>query len=118
MEYKDEESEKNLRSMGLGSAGGMPMPKMISPEEVRQEARKRSSSIFEDWLVLKAVLLRHEGTIHERWLKKTKAQRLKILLAAWPNMPASHRPDYIAFRKETPAQREAGTQYRDEYLWP
>lgn len=33
-------------------------------------------------------------------------------------MPALHRPDFQAFRQETPEQREQGTRFRDEYLLP
>jgi hypothetical protein len=50
----------------------------------------------------------------KRWTKKTKQQRLQVLLAAWPNMPTMYRPDFAAFRKESVAQREAGTKFRDQ----
>lgn len=35
-----------------------------------------------------------------------------------PNIPLHHRPDVEAYRKESPAQREKGTKFRDAYLRP
>lgn len=51
-------------------------------------------------------------------MKKTKTQRLKILLSAWPGLPTLHHPDFDAFRKETKQKREAGTGYRAAFIWP
>lgn len=103
--------------MGAG-AGGMPIPEMKSAPEVRQEAASRSRSIYNSYYSLKAILKRHEATIRKRWLKKRRPQRLKILLNAWPNMPTVHRPDFEAFRKESEADRDRGTKYRDSFLCP
>lgn len=33
-------------------------------------------------------------------------------------MPASHRPDFLAFRKETERERDAGTKFRDAFMYP
>lgn len=33
-------------------------------------------------------------------------------------MPATHRPDFEAFRKETPAQRDMGSAHKPCYIWP
>ena len=101
-----------------GGPGKLPIPKMISPEEVRAQAKKHSTQIFEDWELLIAILDHHGATVHRRWLKRSKKQRLELLLAAWPKMSSAHRPDFLAFRKETERQREAGTKFREAYMWP
>lgn len=99
-------------------SGGGPMPRMASPAEVRKEAKEHSRSIFASFDRLNKIIQRHEATIQKRWVKKTRPQRLKILLEAWPNMPASHRPDFEAFRKESNAQRGSSTQFKDNFMWP
>lgn len=71
-----------------------------TPAEVHKEARQRSKSIFEDWGFLNQLIQRHEATIQKRWLNKTRQQRQKILLNAWPRMAAQHRPDFEAFTRE------------------
>lgn len=93
-------------------------PECPSPAEVREEAKERSSKIFSTYRTLNKILERHEATIQKRWSKKTRSQRLRILLKAWPDMPASHRPDFEAFRKESPEQRKSGTKHRGAYMWP
>lgn len=67
---------------------------------------------------MNGILDRHEPTIHKPWAKKTKNQRVQTLLGAWPKMSPFHRPDFAAFKRETPAQRDAGTKFRDAYMWP
>ncbi|KAK3989624.1 hypothetical protein QBC44DRAFT_327308 [Cladorrhinum sp. PSN332] len=98
----------------------IPIPNLIKAPEVRRQAKDRATNIVKQWKTLRAVLDRHEATIQKRWAKKSKAQRLKVLLDAWPNMPVTHRPDFEAFRKETPEQRSSpgGTKFRQDYLWP
>ncbi|ATY61278.1 hypothetical protein A9K55_005689 [Cordyceps militaris] len=97
---------------------GGPRPKTPSPAEVRREATERSHAIFSAYDTLSKILQRHEATIQKRWVKKTKQQRLQVLLKAWPGMPASHRPDFEALRKESKEQREGGTRYKDYFMWP
>ncbi|KAF7553797.1 hypothetical protein G7Z17_g3396 [Cylindrodendrum hubeiense] len=101
----------------LAAMGG-PIPKCPSPSEVRQEATERSRKIFASYDTLNKILERHESTIQKRWAKKTRSQRLRILLKAWPEMPVLHRPDFMAFRKESQEQRESGTKYVNEFMWP
>jgi hypothetical protein len=84
--------------------------------EVRQLCSERSSRILANHDRLGRILDRHEATIRKRGAKKSRRQRLQILLGAWPDMPAMHRPDFAAFRRESPAQRASGTQFRDRYL--
>ncbi|KAK4234779.1 hypothetical protein C8A03DRAFT_46958 [Achaetomium macrosporum] len=101
-----------------GFLPGLPMPPTMTPDTVRQLCKERSGRIFANHDRLRRILDRHELTIQKRWTKKTKHQRLQILLDGWPNMPPMHRPDFVAFRIESPAQRELGTQRRDYFIWP
>ncbi|QKX58716.1 uncharacterized protein TRUGW13939_05843 [Talaromyces rugulosus] len=98
--------------------GDRPIPELKSPADVRREATARSDKIFTSFETLHEILKRHEATIWKRWSKKTRQQRLKILLNAWPNMPAVHRPDFDAFRKESRRDRHQGTKYRESFMWP
>lgn len=75
-----------VAAVGGGGGGHLPMPKTVHPKKVRSEALERSTAIFTHWNILRAILDRHEETIHKRWLKKTKTQRVEMLLRAWPNM--------------------------------
>ncbi|GFF99300.1 hypothetical protein IFM61392_00759 [Aspergillus lentulus] len=91
------------------------LPKPTSyptPDEVRQESRKRAAKILADWETLNKIIERHEERIHKRWRQKTKAKRRHILLSAWPNMPKMHRPDFDAFKK---GRRQESTE---AYMWP
>ena len=100
--------------------GGV-MPKVLTAEQARKEARARVHRIYETHDRLHLILDGHEATIQKRWAKKTKPQRLKILLSAWPNMAPNHRPDFEAFRRASERGDKAslsGPQYRDFFLWP
>jgi hypothetical protein len=86
------------------------LPKPTSyptPDEVRQESRKRATKILADWETLNKIIERHEERIQKRWRQKTKAKRRQILLSAWPKMPKMHRPDFDAFTK---GRREESTE--------
>ncbi|KAJ5794323.1 hypothetical protein N7457_000922 [Penicillium paradoxum] len=107
-----------FKALGAGGPGALPMPKLKSPADVRQEAAARSRNISTVYQTLCDILERHEASIRKRWSKKTRQQRLKILLNAWPNMPAMHRPDFEAFRNESASARGRGTKYRDSFMWP
>ncbi|MCJ1396137.1 hypothetical protein MMC18_009026 [Xylographa bjoerkii] len=89
-----------------------------TPIEVEKKVRERSTRIFEDWKVLRAILERHEQVLRKRWTKKTRQQRTKILETVWPSMSPTHRPDLQAYWKESEQQRLDGTRYRQAYLWP
>ncbi|KAE8309788.1 hypothetical protein BDV41DRAFT_567103 [Aspergillus transmontanensis] len=91
---------------------------ILSPEDVRRQATARSDEIFTSYETLHKIIQRHEATIQKRWLKKTRQQRLNVLLSAWPDMPAIHRPDFDAFRRESESDRVRGTKYRAHFMWP
>ncbi|KAH8759995.1 hypothetical protein F5883DRAFT_564348 [Diaporthe sp. PMI_573] len=110
-----------MKALGGGGPGGLPIPKLMQPDEVRREAKGRSSRLYASHSDLRAILERHEAVIQKRWIKKTKSQRQAILLKAWPNMATVHRPDFEAFKKESRSGRDVrlvGTQYRDSFIWP
>lgn len=98
--------------------GGGPIPVTLSPDKILKQTKQRKLSIFKNYDTLHAIIDRHELTIRKRWAKKTRQQRLAILLPAWPNMPESHRPEFKAFRVESKKQREAGTRFRGHFMWP
>lgn len=96
----------------------LPMPTLPSKNEVQRLAKQRATSIFADREALLSIYDRYGGTIHRRWTKKTSEQRRKILLKAFPTMPAMHRPDFEAFRRESTKQRRSDTNFYDSYLLP
>lgn len=87
---------------------------------IARQAHDHSTKIFSEWTTLNKILERHEELLRKRWKKKTQEQRRKLLLEAWPNMPAKHRPDLQALinKPETPQQRHDATRYKDAYFWP
>lgn len=107
-----------FKHLNAGRPGGLPIPDLMEPPQVRRLCKERSTRIFANHTRLGGILERHEATIQKRWTKKTKHQRLQILLDGWPNMAAVHRPDFAAFRRESEAQRETGTKFRDHFVWP
>lgn len=104
----------------LAALTGMAAPPTMEPSVLQQQAREMSRDIFKDYAMLHSILQRHELTIHKRWLKKTRPQKLNILLTAWPNMAAVHRPDFDAFKKESRSSGRSGgrAKYRHHFVWP
>lgn len=97
----------------------LPQPSSYpKPKEARQQANERSAAVLSYWSTLQKILDRHEEIVRKRWMKKTKTQRKTVLLTAWPNMISTHRPDYQAFKKESPEQRLQGTKFKDAYMCP
>ncbi|KAI0862183.1 hypothetical protein F4860DRAFT_473804 [Xylaria cubensis] len=103
--------------LGVFASRGMAPPKM-PPSEVRREAQESSTNIFAYHEELQSILERHEATIQKRWEKKTRPQRLGVLLQAWPNMPLTHRPDFAAFRKHAGNLNSMAIQYHSSFIWP
>ncbi|RYO96355.1 hypothetical protein DL764_007491 [Monosporascus ibericus] len=96
-----------------------PTVPIASPAQVRREAQARSNNIFGSYVTLREILIRHEATIQKRWTKKTRQQRQKILLDAWPDMAVTHRPDFDAFRRTNRSRQGAsGERFRDYYMLP
>lgn len=102
----------------LSKLTGTTIPTM-SEDEVREIAKSRVSSLMKSYDELNSILMRHEATIQKRWIKKKKKQRLEVITKAWgTSLPATHRPDYAAAKKESPAQRDRGSAYVGHYMWP
>lgn len=98
---------------------GLPRPpSMPNTNEVRQEARERSTEVLSNWNRLRHILERHEEVIRKRWMKKSKVQRSEIILQAWPGLSANHRPDFLALVEEGGQTRSTSTKFREAYLWP
>ncbi|KAK9239237.1 hypothetical protein V1525DRAFT_56644 [Lipomyces kononenkoae] len=102
----------------LGRGSKLPIPVYKAPADVRREAKEMSSKIFTNFHILREILMRHEAAIQKRWAKKTRQQRLKILVDAWPGMARMHRPDFVAFRAQSEQQRGVDARHRDYYMWP
>ncbi|RAQ79547.1 hypothetical protein COH21_007913 [Aspergillus flavus] len=84
----------------------------------RRQATARSDEIFTSYETLHKIIQRHEATVQKRWSKKTRQQRLNVLLSAWPDMPVIHRPDFDAFRRESASDLVRDTKYRVHFMWP
>lgn len=102
---------------------GLPIPTFPTPNEVQTEAQDRAQKIFADWNTLNAILQRYEELLRKRWAKKTREQRKKILLTAWPNMPAAHRPDLQVLQNESRQQAARGQptvtlERKGCFMWP
>ena len=95
-----------------------PINLLSSIDDVKKEALQRVDRVFASWNQLNRILLQYEDVLQKRWIKKNQEQRKKVLQDAWPNIPANHRPDFQALTLESPAQRLAGTRFRNEYLFP
>ncbi|KAL7627940.1 hypothetical protein AAE478_002135 [Parahypoxylon ruwenzoriense] len=103
---------------GIFAAKGVGAPPVMPPAEVRREAREKSCRILANHRLLKEILKRHEAKIQKRWEKKTRPQRLKILLDCWPDMPTTHRPDFAIFRKYGGKMGRIRAQERGAFMWP
>ena len=78
-----------------------PQPTMLLPEEVKSKADHYVTSISSVRRTLVEVLDRYESALIKRWLKKTIAQRHKVLKANFLGIPAVHRPNFYALRMES-----------------
>ena len=106
--------QKMLAALANGNPN-FPMPNLLHLAEAQTLVIKRSHAIFADREVLLAILDRYEETLRKRWAKKTGEQRRKVLLK---NMPAMHRPDFEALRRENMHQTRTATRFRDSFLLP
>ncbi|KAK3689894.1 hypothetical protein B0T22DRAFT_499480 [Podospora appendiculata] len=103
---------------GVFSSKGMAAPQIMRPAQARCEAAERAARLLAKHCLLHAILDRHEAVIQKRWYKKTRAQRLAILLKAWPGMPTTHRPDFAAFRQNATRMNSLAVQLRGSFIWP
>jgi len=113
--FEDEERQQVQTTSG---GNGLPGD-AISLDQFEQAAASHSVSIFKNYGGLQSTLMRYEDWIRKRWVKKTKAQRTKILVDAWHiELPKLHRPDLqraIKFETEH-LDEEDDTTGHDIYL--
>lgn len=92
---------------------------LLEPEEAQKRARYGSEKVLSDWNILRKIVERHAEVLEKRWMKKTKKKQKELLLQAWPNMSATHRPDFEAYRKENTGRRQTGpSKYQEAFNWP
>lgn len=96
----------------------LPVPAFPSISVVKHHVSDFVGDIFSSWNMLNGILERYEEVLRKRWGKKTGTQRRVLLLTAWPNMPATHRPEFQALQLESVQQRHAGSEFRDWFLLP
>ena len=96
----------------------LPVPELPSFEEVQRQAKEHAEHIFNTQKALVEILDKYELVLTKRWMKKSTEQRRKILLAVLPHIPATHRPDFQALRRETMEATRKGMQFRDSWLLP
>ncbi|CAF9938008.1 MAG: hypothetical protein HETSPECPRED_000739 [Heterodermia speciosa] len=112
-----DDPQKLFAAMAAGNPH-LPLPNFLSLSDTRQMVTKRSEAVFADRDALRAILERYEETLRKRWGKKTGEQRRKVLVKAYPGIPAIHRPDFAALRREGADETRSGTRFRDAFLLP
>lgn len=94
-------------------------PTFIPFAEFQRRTMEYSRQIFSHWNRLHDILDHLEDQLRKRWIKKTREQRTRILMNAWPNIPVSHRPDFSLQRDSREQLADsAATRFRDVYLLP
>lgn len=63
---------------------------LITTAEARLRINKLSTTIFSTKEKIMRILQARESRLQQRWAKKSKEQRIKILRAAWPEIPGRH----------------------------
>lgn len=99
----------------------LPVVNVESLADLQAQTKELSVAIFRHWILLNKTLKRCEDVIQKRWMKKNNSQRLAILLAAWPGMAATHRPDFASLRdiSDKGCRRRLNREKEREYnLWP
>ena len=112
------EDPRNFFTAMAKANPNLPIPSLPSLSEVRSLARQRANDIFADREALAHLLDTYEDTLHKRWAKKSGEQRRKLLLKACANIPAKHRPDFEALRRESSEQTRTNTHFYDSFLLP
>lgn len=92
--------------------------KLATFDKVQPLVKERTESIFNHFLRLRAILGKHESTLHKRWCKKGPEQRRKMLLSAWPDMAPNHRPDLKVLWQETSPTNQSTSRPRDAFVFP
>lgn len=107
-----------LTSFMKALKSGVPVPKLITTEDILRDAQTRSTNISVTHRRLRGILERHEATIQKRWTKKSRTHRQVILLKAWPDMPTMHRPDFDAIKQPPGTKGARKEDHRSFFIWP
>lgn len=116
-----DEDECCCRLCRFTDGDGLPVAIAASLADVKEQAYILSAAIFAHWILLNKTLKRFEAIIRKRWIKKTHNQRTAVLLAAWPSMASTHRPDFAELRqlgRNRNKRRVDKTKEREAFLWP
>jgi hypothetical protein len=101
-------------------ASQVPSQHIQSVQECTERAKALAANIFLKWKTLNMLVLVHEAIIRKHWLKKSRAHKQELLLKAWPNMSARHRPDlerHLSGQDSTLKKAQASANF-DEYMLP
>lgn len=90
----------------------------ITLTEAKAERDRLVPRVLRQARYLQDIVLRHEYTLQNRWVRKSKAKRKTLLLQVWPDMAREHLPDFIDFRVRGDDRRCYDPKMRDTYLMP
>ncbi|KAL8725247.1 MAG: hypothetical protein Q9166_007486 [cf. Caloplaca sp. 2 TL-2023] len=91
---------------------------ILTLAQAKPVIQEHVKSISDDFLRLRNILGKHESTLQKRWLKKTKDQRINLLLSAWPKMAQYHRADFRLLWQEKDPAKWGDIQHRDKFMYP
>ncbi|KAJ8111716.1 hypothetical protein OPT61_g5750 [Boeremia exigua] len=63
----------------------------------RKASEVTVTNLLECWKGLHTLLQSYEGILQSRWQKQPQSRKKEILMAAWPDMPETHRPHMAHF---------------------
>lgn len=91
---------------------------VVNINHVKPVIKRNVESISDDFKRLRNILGNYEPILRKRWLKKTKEQRTKLLLSAWPNMAQHHRPDLRFLWQERERAKWRDPEHYDKFMYP
>ncbi|KAH6643580.1 hypothetical protein C7974DRAFT_407311 [Boeremia exigua] len=65
---------------------------------------------------LERILSHHEASIQTNWRQKSRSQRQKVLINAWPDIPSVHRPDIAVSMNG--GLKHHGHEVKATFTWP
>ena len=111
--YRKDSRPCELAELAETLARGLPV---LTPDEVRSEAKARSEAVFGHLNNLKNIIDTLEPSIQKRWINKTKEKRKKILLQAFPDIALCHCPDLQALKAIS--TNAASVASKSALMWP
>lgn len=95
----------------------MPGVCTMTPAEAKTQRNKLVPEVLKQWTTLRDIILRHEATIQNRWVRKSKPKRRAVLSEAWPDMPKEHQADVAAWKRKS-KDTIVDSANADAYLMP